>query len=150
MVEFHAEKGTTVITTGTIVRAILVVVGFVTIYFLRDLILVILTSVVIASALEPAIVYLNKRRIHRTISVLFIYAGVIALLGVLLFFLLPPLIADVSQLSSLIPQFASDPGALKPFFDTFPGVLDALRGGFNVSDVLPGATGMATGISSGV
>jgi len=148
--EFHTEKGTTVITTGTIVRAILVVAGFVALFYLRDLLLVILTSVVISSALEPAIVYLTNRKLHRTISVLTIYVGVVLLLGVVLFFFLPPLIADVSQLSLTLPQFANDPGALKPFFNTFPGILEALRAGFDVSAVLPGATEVATGLSSGV
>ncbi|PIR44420.1 MAG: hypothetical protein COV10_04755 [Candidatus Vogelbacteria bacterium CG10_big_fil_rev_8_21_14_0_10_51_16] len=150
MLEYKREKDLTIITTGTLVRAALVIVTLVAAYLLRDLILVILTSVVIASAIEPMVASITRRRVHRTIAVLFIYAGVIVFLGVLLFVFLPPLIADLSQLSAVLPQLADDPGILQPFFNTFPGIPEALRGGFQVVDLLPGATELATGISGGV
>ncbi len=72
-------------------------------WFLRDLVLILLTAIVIASAIEPAIGALTRYRIHRILAVIFMYllvAGVF--LGVLLLFI-PPLLGDAANLLSQLP-----------------------------------------------
>ena len=53
-----------VISTGTIVRAVLVLFAVYLFWSLRDLILVLLTSIVIASFVEAAIPSFKKIKIH--------------------------------------------------------------------------------------
>ncbi len=94
-----------VISSGTIIRTILIVILFVLIYVLRDLVLVLLTSVVIASSIEPITKLLCKYRINRVIAVIFIYLVVfLSFIGIVYFFV-PPLLSETSRLASSLPQY---------------------------------------------
>ena len=57
------------ISTGTMVRVVLVIAFFTALWFLRDIFLVVLTAVILASAIEPAVRFFVKvqalRRQHR-------------------------------------------------------------------------------------
>ena len=50
------------ITSGTVVAAILIAAGAYVLWLLRDLVLLVLTAIVIASAIEPSIVFFIRRR----------------------------------------------------------------------------------------
>ncbi len=63
----QSEKGGITInfSTGAIIRVLLFIVLLEVLYLLSDLVLIILTSVVIASAIEPAAKRLAKHRVPR-------------------------------------------------------------------------------------
>ena len=63
------------INSGTIIKTIVIfaIVGF--LYLVSDLILVVLASVVIASAIEPVVLWFSKVRIARLPAVIITYAG---------------------------------------------------------------------------
>ena len=78
------------ITTGTMVRAILVLLGFFLVWFLRDIVLVLLTAIVIASFVESAIPYFKKIGVGRVAGVAILYVlGILVFAG--LFYLFAPL-----------------------------------------------------------
>ncbi|OHA39992.1 MAG: hypothetical protein A3G59_03660 [Candidatus Taylorbacteria bacterium RIFCSPLOWO2_12_FULL_47_20] len=93
------------ITTGTIVRAILVVAAFVLLYTIRDILLVVLTSVVIAAAIEPAIQSLIRLRIKRIPAVILTYATIVLVLLGIFYVFLPPLVTDTSSFLSTVSQY---------------------------------------------
>jgi len=93
------------ITTGTIVRAILVVAAFVLLYTIRDILLVVLTSVVIAAAIEPAIQSLIRLRIKRIPAVILTYAAIVLVLLGIFYVFLPPLVTDISSFLSTVSQY---------------------------------------------
>lgn len=98
------DKQTLVISTGTIIRTILVLAVAFLMYLLLDLMFIILTSVVIASAVEPATRWLLTYKIPRVWSVLGIYAlSFVVILGFLYFFI-PPLFVDISRLAETLPE----------------------------------------------
>ena len=111
------------ITAGTVVKAIFVFLMFWLIWTIRDLVLVILTAIVIASAINPAANFFAKRKIPRVASVLIIYfligVGLISLFAVFL----PPFVQDVETLSRTLPTYienlSNDRLANVPGFDTF-------------------------------
>ncbi len=107
------------ISTGTFLRAIVLVLGFVFLYFIRDVVAIILLSVVIASALEPAITWFKKRRIPRALSALLVYIIVFTLVVGTFSLIIPTLFAEISAVSpeSLV-QNAS--GALFGFIPELP------------------------------
>ena len=72
--------------SGTIVKAILLVLLFLSIYLFRDLVLVILTAIVIASAIEPVTHRLQRIGIPRLPSVILIYLGLAAFFTVFFYF----------------------------------------------------------------
>ena len=90
------------ISAGTVIKVLIVIFGFVAIYILRDVVLVVLLAVVIASAIEPATQWLLKKGIPRILSVLLIYSIItILLVGTFYFLFLPLLSQSASFLSSL-------------------------------------------------
>jgi len=92
------------ISVGTIVKIVLTLTALIALFYLRDLILIIISSVVLASAIEPLVSWMVDRGIARTLAVIVIYL-VVLLVGVgLLYFLLPPLINDFQGLTETLPQ----------------------------------------------
>jgi predicted PurR-regulated permease PerM len=90
------------INSGTIIRAILIVLGFVAVYYLSDVFMVVLLAIIIASAIEPGTQWFMRRRVPRVLAVLFIYStAVIILVGMFYFLFLPLLNQSVSFLSTL-------------------------------------------------
>jgi len=93
------------ITAGTVFKAITVGALVWMLWTMRELVLVILTSIVIASSINPAATYFAKKKIPRIISVLIVYLGVIIGLASLSIVFLPPLINDFQQLSTQLPTY---------------------------------------------
>jgi predicted PurR-regulated permease PerM len=93
------------ITTGTFLRAILVGALAYAAWVLRDLLLLVLTAVVIASAIEPGVVFFVKRRIPRAIAVLGMYAVVFGSLFAVTYFFLPPVLDDAQTFLQSAPEY---------------------------------------------
>ncbi len=91
------------ITTGTLFRAMLVFLFFVLLFYVRDILLVLLTAVVIASSLEPLTVWLKKFGIPRVIAVISTYFLLsIAFVGVFYVFV-PSLLSDTANFLRAVP-----------------------------------------------
>lgn len=84
------------ITTSTMLRAALVVLVVFFFYLIRDILAIILLSVVIASAIEPGVRKLVGWHIPRVLAVLIIYLAAIGGFGFASYFLIPPLLEDMS------------------------------------------------------
>ena len=93
------------ITPSTILITLLMLVGGWVLWVLRDLLLLIITAIVIASAIEPGVAFFVRYRVPRFFSVLLMYVLVFGSLFSLIYFFFPPLIADTSQFFSTIPQY---------------------------------------------
>ena len=92
------------ITTETIWRVALVGIALILAYLLSDLILIILTSVVIASAAEPATRWFMAYRLPRVVSVLAVYILSFLVVFSFLYIFIPPLFLEVSDLSRTLPE----------------------------------------------
>ncbi len=95
----------TALSWGTMIRAAIIVVLLIGAYLIRDIILVVLTAVVIASALEPATLRLIRFRVPRVFAVLFLYVAVFSFFIVVFYFFLPPLLNDLSGFVSAAPEY---------------------------------------------
>lgn len=93
------------ISTGTIIKTVLVLIAFYALYLLNDLLLVLLTSIVVASAVEPAAKWFMARRFPRTVAVLSVYVIFLALFASIFYFFLPPLLKDFSQFFASFPRY---------------------------------------------
>jgi len=90
---------------GTIFTALLIIAGAYVFWLLRDLALLVITAIVIASAIEPGIVFFIRRGIPRFIAVLLVYILVFGSVFALLFFFFPPILADAAGFLSAMPQY---------------------------------------------
>ncbi len=132
------------ITAGSIVTIFLFGILAALLWFLRDIVLIVLTAVVIASAMEPGIAALGRRRINRVFSVILIYLAVAAAFFSFMFLFVPPLVADALNFLSRLPELLSSfslaeaTNGLLPDFSAQFTSPDLLQ---NISQSFSGATG---------
>lgn len=93
------------ITPGTIVTAILIGAAAYAIWVLRDLALLVLTAIVIASAIEPGVEFFTKHRINRIVAVAIMYLAVFGSLFGIIYFFLPPILDDAQSFLLTAPQY---------------------------------------------
>lgn len=129
MAESAHEKNI-IINTGTIIRFFGIAILLLTLYYISDLVLVIMTAIVIASAIEPAIRRLYRRGIHRVISVIGIYVVITAVLATTLIFFMPLVVNDAVQFLSELPKTISIQDIWNP--------ISSISGNITSSPVLSG------------
>ena len=104
-----AERNLNVtISTGTIFAVILALLLVFLLWFLRDIVLVVLTAVVIASAMEPAIHFFMRKGITRLLSVILMYSIVAAAFFGVLFLFIPPVLTDAATFLKQLPETLSN------------------------------------------
>ncbi|MHB8914039.1 MAG: AI-2E family transporter [Minisyncoccota bacterium] len=94
-----------VITSGTITSAVLIGLGAYTLWLLRDIVLLVLTAIIIASAIEPEIAFFIKRRVPRFFAAILVYVLIFGSVFGILFFFFPPIIADAAGFLSSMPRY---------------------------------------------
>lgn len=93
------------ITPGSILTAIGLVLAAALLFYLSNLVLVVLTAIVIASSIEPAVLWFMRYRIIRPAAVALVYALIFGSLFSVAYFLFPPLIQDSAAFLSTLPQY---------------------------------------------
>ena len=93
------------ISTGTMVRAVLLLLTVFLIWFLRDLVLVLLTSIVIASFVESAVPYFKKFKINRVFGVVVLYGLFLLIFAGLFYLFAPLLITEIFNFSSFVSTY---------------------------------------------
>lgn len=146
------------ISSGTIIRAIIIGLSFYLLYVLRDIVLVFLTSVTIAASIEPAIKWIMKKGVPRVFAVIIIFLSIafVAVAGFYLF--LPTFISDMQSLVSSLPHYVSTETAWNPLKETsIGGILPEFSiknivDGFSTtfSDVTGGLFSTVSGIFGGI
>ncbi|MGH7175220.1 MAG: AI-2E family transporter [Minisyncoccia bacterium] len=93
------------IAPGSVITVIVVCLGAYALWVLRDLALLLLTAIVIASAIEPGVAFFARRRIPRFLAVLLMYVLVFGSVFALIYFFFPPIIADAASFLASVPQY---------------------------------------------
>lgn len=99
------SNNTISISTGTIIKTVLILLGFVVLYMISDLILIVLTSIVLAAAVEPMTRWFEERGVPRTLSVIGIYLFIAGVLFSAFYFIFLPLLNQTSDLLSDVPGY---------------------------------------------
>lgn len=139
------------ITAGTVFKAIAVAALIWLLWTIRGLVLVLLTSIVIASAINPAATYFASKRIPRVVSVLCMYLLVILGITALSAIFLPPLIDDFQQIRFELPTYVESLTngkiAQLPGYDAF---LDSIVNTGLTGEILSKVTTTFSGATVGV
>lgn len=93
------------ITSGTILTALVIGAGAYMLWLLRDLALLVLTAIIISSAIEPQIAFFMRYRLPRFVATMLVYALVFGSIFSLLYFFFPPIIADAASFFSAMPRY---------------------------------------------
>lgn len=93
------------ITSGTIMKAIVILTIAALLYQILDIVLLVLVAITIASAIEPGVAALARRGIPRILGVISIYLAMFALFFVMFYFFLPSVLEDFSAFIAQLPSY---------------------------------------------
>jgi predicted PurR-regulated permease PerM len=146
---------TITITTGTIIRGVCVVALTLGLFYIKDIVLVLLAAVVIASAVEPFARWCRRFHVGRLPAVAAVYAVCGALLASFFLFFLPSLVNETAGYISALPQNISLSDLWNPLFESThvgsSGVLESLSSqSFSVGEIVHGLEGIVSGASGSV
>ncbi|OGG50126.1 hypothetical protein A2763_01115 [Candidatus Kaiserbacteria bacterium RIFCSPHIGHO2_01_FULL_54_36] len=110
------------ITAGTIFKALVIVVGAWLLFILRDIVLIVVTAIVIASAIEPGVRALGRRRIPRVLAVIIIYLLLFGVFFGLFYFFFPTVLEDFATFIAALPAYL-DTFTRAGAFDTYANIL---------------------------
>ena len=111
----------------TMLKAALLIILLWALWQLRDIVAVILISIVIASAIEPANHFFARFRIPRVLGVVLIYLAAFMLFSAVFYLIIPPLFGDVLDFLNTLPFYIEGLlGPNGPLFLILPEVPQAL------------------------
>lgn len=91
--------------TKIIFKVVGVILALAFLWVIRDIVIVLLLAVVFASAMEPLVNYFKLRRVPRAVSVLAVYILVFAVIGSIVYLMIPTLINQVQLLGENLPNY---------------------------------------------
>jgi predicted PurR-regulated permease PerM len=116
------------ISFGTILKFFLVALAFYLCWYLREILLVLLTAIIIASFVESGIPYFKKIKINRVLAVVILYISTILLLALLFYLFAPLLITEVYNFSVFLSSYVPNSPILNYFSnDAFGGAKDIVN-----------------------
>lgn len=141
------------ITTDTMVRAILVLLCVFLLWFLRDLALVVLTSIVIASFVESAVPYFIKFKINRVFGIVIAYAVTLSILAGLFYLFAPLLITEIYNFATFISAYAPSVSFLNFFqneaFSGAKDIVSSLGGNLSIATLFSVSKAFILNLSGG-
>jgi predicted PurR-regulated permease PerM len=120
------------ISWGVIFKLALAFFVFYIVYLIRDILLLILFGLIISVLFDPAIDFLQKFRLSRTVSVFLVFVFIFGILGLLVYTISPIFVTEIQQFTQLFPIYFEK---IAPYlsglgFDSFQNMqtfTDALR-----------------------
>ena len=122
------------ISTGTMIRVLIIGAAAWALWQLSSLVLLLLAAVVIASAAEPGVEFFIRKKFPRPLAVVSVYAGVLAVLAAVVWFFVPPILTEATAALAVLPQYLSQaqslglsflPGAQTSLFDSILSLQNA-------------------------
>jgi predicted PurR-regulated permease PerM len=141
------------ISTGTMVRVVLVGVCVFLLWFLHDLVLVVLTAIVIASFVDSSVPYFQKIGVNRISGIVIFYAISLSLLAGAFYLFAPLLITEVYNFSTFLSGYIPNVAILNFFqneaFSGAKDVVNALSGNFSIASLLSVSKAFVLNLSGG-
>lgn len=106
------------ISATSVLKGLLVIFGAYVLYLLKDIVLIVVMAVVVASAIEPATRWFVRYRVPRAVAVVIMYIAIALGLVGLVYFLLPSLLSETAGFLSQIPEYVGSVD-FKPILDRF-------------------------------
>ncbi len=132
------------ISTKVILQVVFVFLALVFLWLIRDIILLLLISLILASAMEPLVDALHEKKVPRVLSVFVVYIIFIGVAALVIYLMIPPVIQQVKILQANLPQYGQ---ALQSQFGGLDvqSFLQSLVSGFNGGNVVQSTFGVFNG-----
>ncbi|MDP2668839.1 MAG: AI-2E family transporter [bacterium] len=110
------------ISFSTMLKAAFLIILLWLTWTLRDIISIILVSIVIASSIEPMNHWFARFGVPRVLGVIIIYLGGFMFLSAIVYLIIPPLLGDIIGFLGGLPNYIADTlGPNGPIYTFFPG-----------------------------
>jgi len=93
------------ISWGTILKISIAILALYIIYLTRDILIWFIFALIISILFNPAIDFLQKRRIPRVISTILVYVGAFGIISLLIYSTASLFISEIQQFSQTLPQY---------------------------------------------
>ncbi len=93
------------ISTQTIFKFLIIVAVLVLLYLLRDVITILVVSIILATALNPWVNALQRHKVPRIVATLFIYLAFFGVFAIILLLLIPPLAGQITDIANNFPEY---------------------------------------------
>ena len=130
----------------TMLKAALLVILIWALWILRDIVAVVLLSIVIASSIEPINHWFGRYKIPRVLGVIIIYLGTFIIFSTIVYLMIPPILGDIIGFFSNFPVYLESAlGAGNLIYDIFPAapaiLIDVVRNFVHsVENIVPAFT----------
>lgn len=118
--------------TKVILKVIFAFLGLAFLWLIRDIIVLLLIALILASAMEPLVDYFHAKKVPRFLSVFMVYVVVIGISALVIGLMIPPVIQQAKILAANLPQYSR--------------ALNAQIGGYSAQDFIQN---LSSGFSSG-
>src|SRR3990167_10105594 len=108
------------VSVGPILKIAAVVIALSLLYLTREILVILFLAVIIASAVSLLAGALERYRIPRLIGVLAIYLVGVVFFGLVLYFIIPPIVDEIKHLAVVLPDYYEI--AARQIFKTTSGI----------------------------
>ncbi|MDP2684296.1 MAG: AI-2E family transporter [bacterium] len=145
------------ISTNTLVKFLLILLSIGMIYLLRDVLMILLVAVILASALNPWVNALQRKRVPRVLATVFIFLAFFGSFILILVLMVPPIATQIGDIASNFPEYydrvVNDFQKFKEF-SLQQNILDSLQSTLanlqnNISQTASGVFGAVASIFGG-
>lgn len=98
------------ISTSTIFRTVIILLGLIFLYTIRDILAIIFVALIIAAAVNDPVSWLHRHKIPRLLGVVFIYLLFLSFLSLIITLIFPPLAEQIKQLAINFPSIVERVG----------------------------------------
>lgn len=131
------------ISTSTIFRFILIVLGLVFLYLIRDVLFILFVAVIIAAAIDGPVDWLAKHKVRRVLGTAIIYILIFSLLTMFIYLVLPSLATQLKVLAENLPEILNRLG-------TGVAVIQQRIGYNNIQKIIQQLSGQISGAAGSV
>jgi predicted PurR-regulated permease PerM len=93
------------INTLTIVKLLLILVIIFFLFLIKDILAIFFAALVLASALDPWVDVMQKKKIPRSVGILLLYLVLFLLIGTVIYLIVPPITQEIGDLSNNFPYY---------------------------------------------
>lgn len=147
---YMAESRTVRISNGSIIRVILLIFGAYLVFVLRDILILVLVSIVIASFVEAGVRALDRYGIRRSAAVPMIFALVVLILFGIFYAFVPIIFRELSDMLTLVFKYIPSTSAItKQSIDGATQFVDTVTSHASTGDILSSLKNATSILSQG-
>jgi predicted PurR-regulated permease PerM len=123
------EKDQIEVLMGVVFRVIALAAGAWFLYLIREILVLFFVSILIVTAIDPVVDFLQRKKIPRSVGVSMVYVVLFSIFGLSIAFIIPSVIGQFDDFSKKMPIFLDETGnafgVLKNFFQAHNIAIDA-------------------------